>query len=95
MEGNRSPLTPLRCHGYTVSQIHLPAPDDADEHPRLLVDDEGIHAGDLLEVLLPGCWLNVRLEIDESIQGPGSWYIASPAGLRDVCPIGLFVRKQI
>ena len=86
---------PLKCAGFNVYQIKPPAPDDLDEHPRLLINGEGIHAGALEEIMLPGCWLNVRLEIDESISGPGCWYIASPAGLRDVCPVGLFVRRPL
>lgn len=83
----------LRCEGYHVYQIQPPAPEDQDEHPRLMVNGRGLHAGELLEVMLPGCWLTVRLEIDESRTGPGCWYIADPPELREVCPLGLFARE--
>lgn len=85
----------LRCDGYDVYQIQPPATGDPDEHPRLMVNGEGIHAGDLLEAMLPGCWLTIRMEMDDSISGPRCWYIAEPEGLREVCPIGLFVRTPI
>ena len=92
---NNLPAPVLKCSGYHVYQILPPAPDDQDEHPRLLINGEGIHAGEQLEIMLPGCWLTVRLELDENVSGSGCWYIAQPSGLRDVCPRGLFVRRAI
>lgn len=85
---------PLKCPGYNVYQIQPPAADDQDEHPRLTVDGEPIHAGDTFEILLPSSWLWARIEMRDGIAGPGCWYIAEPAGLRDICPIGLFVRMS-
>lgn len=75
-----------------IYQIQLPDANDTDEHPRLLVDGEGIHAGDTFEALFPDGWQWIRLEIDWNVKGPASWYIADPVQLREVCPVGLFVR---
>lgn len=74
-----------------IIQIRLPAPDDADPHPRLLVDGDDIHAGQTFTALLPDGWHRLTLEISWKTTGPGSWYISTP-GYSDVCPVGLFVQ---
>lgn len=75
------------------SQIRLPAPDDHDDHPRLLVGNYGVHAGDSFLALLPDGWHQITLEIDGEVKGPGCWYISTP-GFERICPIGLFVGKN-
>ena len=73
-----------------IAQIRLPAPDDKDPHPRLLVNNYGLHAGDVYEALLPDGWHEVTLEVDWEITGPACWYISNPE-YSDVSPLGLFV----
>lgn len=72
-------------------QLQLPDPADADPHPRLLLDGRGIHAGECFTALFPDGWHGITLEIRWEPTGPGCWYISTP-GLRDICPIGLFVK---
>ena len=73
------------------SQLKLPAPDDHDPHPRLLLDGDGIHAGYCFEALFPDGWHEVTLEVAWNVTGPECWYISTP-GFAGVSPIGLFVR---
>ena len=73
-----------------IGQIKLPAPDDSDPHPRLLVDGYGIHAGNCFKARFPDGWHEITLEVDWSTTGPACWYISTP-GYSDVCPVGLFV----
>ncbi len=75
-----------------IYQIQLPDPEDIDPHPRLLIDGEGIHAGQGFSALFPDGWHDITLEVSWKLTGPGSWYISNPE-YRDVCPIGLFVRR--
>lgn len=74
-----------------ISQIKLPNPDDIDQS-RLLLDGEGIHAGDTFEALFPDGWHTVRLEVRDGCTGPACWYIAT-TGYGDISPVGLFVKK--
>ena len=39
-----------------IAQLQLPDPADDDPHPRLLLEGEGIHAGQGWEPEGPGCW---------------------------------------
>lgn len=73
-----------------ISQIKLPAPNDRDPHPRLLVDGDGVHAGQGFRALFPDGWHDITLEVAWEITGPGCWYISTP-GYENVCPVGLFV----
>ncbi len=75
-----------------IVQLKLPSPEDLDPHPRLLLDDYGIHAGDSFQALFPDGWHDITLEISWKQTGPASWYISTP-GFRDVCPVGLFVKR--
>ena len=61
-----------------LGQIQLPAPEDTDPYPRLLLNGRGIHAGDLGN--------------EPKARGPGCWYISNP-GFTHICPIGLFVKE--
>lgn len=72
------------------SQIKLPSPSDQDPHPRLLVDGDGIHAGQCFKARFPDGWHDITLEVAWEITGPGCWYISTP-GYENVCPVGLFV----
>ena len=72
------------------SQIKLPSPSDQDPHPRLLVDGDGIHAGQGFRALFPSGWHDITLEVSWEPTGPGCWYISTP-GFKDISPIGLFV----
>ena len=74
-----------------VSQIHLPDPADSDPHPRLLLEGEGVHAGQSFTALLPNGWHEITLEVTWDVEGPGCWYISTP-GYQNVCPVGLFVK---
>lgn len=76
-----------------ITQIMLPDTQDKDPHPRLLCDGAGIHSGQTFSALMPdGRWHDITLEINWDVEGPGCWYISTPE-YRDVCPIGLFVKK--
>ena len=68
-----------------IAQLQLPDLADTDEHPRLTLNGEGIHAGDSFAALFPDGWHDVTLEIreDQNISTPG---------FREICPIGLFVK---
>ena len=82
---------PLPWKEERIAQIKPPAPEDSDPHPRLLVNNWGIHAGDVYEALFPDGWHDVTLEVDWEITGPECWYISNPE-YKDINPIGLFVR---
>lgn len=73
-----------------ISQIKLPAPSDTDPYPRLMLDGDGIHAGQGFRALFPDGWHDITLEVGGSETGPACWYISTP-GYRDICPVGLFV----
>jgi hypothetical protein len=74
-----------------IAQLQLPDLADTDEYPRLILNGEGIHAGDSFTALFPDGWHDITLEIRENRNGPGCWYISTP-GFREVCPVGLFVK---
>lgn len=74
-----------------IVQIQLPDPADDDPHPRLLVDGDGIHAGQSFMALFPDGWKRITLEIKWEETGANCWYIAT-SGFKDVCPVGLFVK---
>lgn len=74
------------------AQIQLPAEEDDDPHPRLLLEGYGIHAGESFSALLPDGEHDITIEMDWETEGPACWYISTP-GLGDVCPVGLWVRR--
>ncbi len=74
-----------------VAQLKLPDPTDEDPHPRLLLDGQGIHAGNCYTALFPDGWHDITLEVRWERNGPDCWYISTP-GFSDVCPVGLFVK---
>ncbi len=74
-----------------ISQLKLPAPNDSDPHPRLLLDGYGVHAGQSFNALFPDGWHDITLEVSWNTTGPACWYISTP-GYSDVCPVGLFVK---
>ena len=74
-----------------ILQIKLPRPDDTDPHPRLMVGNWGIHAGEVYTALFPDGWHKVSIEMRWEVTGPECWYIATP-GYKDISPIGLFVK---
>lgn len=77
-----------------IAQITLPDAKDDDSHPRLLCGGVGIHCGEVFSALLPdGRWHDITLEIIWDVEGPGCWYISNPE-YRDICPIGLFVKRN-
>ena len=39
-----------------LGQIQLPAPEDTDPYPRLLLNGRGIHAGETFRALFPDGW---------------------------------------
>ena len=53
-----------------IAQLQLPDLADTDEHPRLTLNGEGIHAGDSFAALFPDGWHDVTLEIREDQNGP-------------------------
>ena len=46
-----------------LGQIQLPAPEDTDPYPRLLLNGRGIHAGETFRALFPDGWREITLEI--------------------------------
>ena len=75
-----------------LGQIQLPAPEDTDPYPRLLLNGRGIHAGATFRALFPDGWREITLEMSQKPEGPGCWYISNP-GFTHICPIGLFVKE--
>lgn len=75
-----------------IYQIKLPAPNDHDPHPRLLVNGRGTHAGDCFVALFPDGWHEISLEVTWDIEGPECWYI-NTHGFEGISPIGLFVKR--
>lgn len=45
-----------------LGQIQLPAPEDFDPHPRLLLNGRGIHAGETFHALFPDGWREITIE---------------------------------
>lgn len=82
----------MKWDNMGVTQIQLPAPNDGDPHPRLLIDGYGIHAGHRCTALCPDGWHDITLEVNWDYTGAACWYISTP-GFEDVCPIGLFVKQ--
>ncbi len=75
-----------------LGQILLPAPEDFDPHPRLLLNGRGIHAGETFHALFPDGWREITIEMSWEPEGAGCWYISTP-GFTHICPIGLFVKE--
>lgn len=75
------------------SQLQLPDETDKDPHPRLILNGEGIHAGQVITALFPDGLHEVTLEVSWEPTGPGCWYISTP-GFKGVCPIGLWVYNR-
>ena len=44
-----------------LGQIRLPAPEDFDPHPRLLLNGRGIHAGETFHALFPDGWREITI----------------------------------
>ena len=74
-----------------IAQLQLPDLADDDPHPRLLLEGDGIHAGQGFTALFPDGWHEITLEVAWEPTGPGCWYISTP-GFEGVCPVGLFVK---
>jgi hypothetical protein len=74
-----------------IAQLQLPDLADDDPHPRLLLEGDGIHAGQGFTALFPDGWQEITLEVAWEPTGPGCWYISTP-GFEGVCPVGLFVK---
>lgn len=79
-----------KIDGCRVAQIRLPDPADTDEHPRLLFNGWGIHAGECFKAWVPGeGFVEISLEMAWNVEGAACWYI-STEGYRDICPVGLW-----
>lgn len=74
-----------------ISQLQLPDPSDTDSHPRLVLDEYGIHAGSCYMALMPDGWHDITLEVKWESTGVACWYISN-SEYRDICPVGLFVK---
>ena len=44
-----------------IAQLQLPDPADDDPHPRLLLEGEGVHAGQGFTALFPDGWHDITL----------------------------------
>lgn len=44
-----------------LGQIQMPAPEDFDPHPRLLLNGRGIHAGETFHALFPDGWREITI----------------------------------
>lgn len=53
-----------------LGQIRLPAPEDFDPHPRLLLNGRGIHAGETFHALFPDGWREITIEMSWEPEGP-------------------------
>ena len=42
-------------------QIQLPAPEDIDSHPRLLLNGRAIHAGETFCAVFPDGWRDITI----------------------------------
>ena len=51
-----------------LGQIRLPAPEDTDPHPRLLLNGRGIHAGETFRALFPDGWREITLEMSRKVR---------------------------
>lgn len=43
-----------------IAQLQLPNPADEDPHPRLILEGDGVHAGQGVTALFPDGWLGSR-----------------------------------
>ena len=55
-----------------LGQIRLPAPEDFDPHPRLLLNGRGIHAGETFHALFPDGWREITIEMTGNRRGPAA-----------------------
>ena len=55
-----------------IAQLQLPDPADDDPHPRLLLEGEGIHAGQGFTALFPDGWHDITLEVAWEPEGPAA-----------------------
>ena len=76
-----------------IAQLQLPDPADDDPHPRLLLEGDGIHAGQGFTALFPDGWHEITLEVAWEPTGPGCWYISTP-GFEGVCPLACSRRYE-
>lgn len=53
-----------------LGQIQLPAPEDTDPYPRLLLNGRGIHAGETFRALFPDGWAGDHLGNEPKARGP-------------------------
>ena len=60
-----------------IAQLQLPNPEDDDPHPRLLLEGDGVHAGQGFTALFPDGWHDITLEVSWEPTGPGCWYIST------------------
>lgn len=61
-----------------IGQIQLPAPEDFDPHPRLLLNGHGIHAGETFRALFPDGWREITLEMSQKPEGPAACTSPTP-----------------
>ena len=61
-----------------IMEITLPSPSDQDPRSRLLVDGDGVHAGQCFRARFPNGWHDITLEVAWEITDPGCWYISTP-----------------
>ena len=53
-----------------IAQLQLPDPADNDPHPRLLLEGEGVHAGQGFTALFPDGWHDITMEVAWEPEGP-------------------------
>lgn len=75
-----------------LGQIQLPAPEDTDPYPRLLLNGRGIHAGETFRALFPDGWREITLETSQKPEAPAAGTSPTPV-FTHICPIGLFVKE--
>ena len=56
-----------------IAQLRLPDPADDDPHPRLLLEGDGIHAGQGFTALFPDGWHEITLEVAWEPTGRSGW----------------------
>ena len=55
-----------------IAQLQLPDPADDDPHSRLLLEGDGIHAGQGFTALFPDGWHEITLEVAWEPKAPAA-----------------------
>lgn len=68
-----------------IAQLQLPDPADDDPHPRLLLEGDGVHAGQGFTALFPDGWHDIKMRL---IQVRRRYYVLQKKKINFVPDIG-------